>query len=372
MIFFVRSFIADFDGKIQKYFSALKSAGIPFHYIGWARGYAKKNDNESETFYQRKAPLGGGMKNIYNLILWNFFVFFTLIKNRKKIDVVHAIDFDSGLSAWFFCFFFKKKFVFDVYDKYTDVRKFPEILINLIDKLEVFLIKKADLTILADENRYAQHELPASVPNVMVLENVPSISNITNSALEVIKSEINIGYFGVLEPNNRGLEDLLNAIKKYPDIILHVVGYGPLAEFIRENSENNQNIRFYGSKTAEEGLQIMKNMDILAGMYYKTVKNHLFAAPNKYYEHLMLARPLLTTEGIPPGQKVILNDTGWAIEEGEESLSVWLQSLSDHDVIIRKAGNAGKLWNTKYINYYLDYYKSQYVNKIQSFILREK
>ncbi len=368
MIFFIRSFIADFDGKIQKYFSALKENNLSFHYVGWARGDVKKEDNLSEIFYHRKAPLGGGIKNIYNLLLWNFFVFRVLIKNRKKIDAVHAIDFDSGLSSWLFCFLFKKKFIFDVYDKYTDVRNFPNFLVRLIDRIEVFLIKKSDLTILADDNRYEQHGLKTSLPNVMVLENVPSVSTISSIKLKEISFPINIGYFGVLEPNNRGLEDLVFAVQKHPNIMLHVVGYGPLADFMQTNSINYSNIKYYGSKTAEQGLEIMKNMDILVGMYYKTVKNHLFAAPNKYYEHLMLGRPLLTTEGIPPGLKVELNNTGWAISEGVDNLSQWLESLCDVDVILKKAENAALLWINKYDDYYHTYYEGIYIRKIKNFL----
>lgn len=368
MIFFIRSFIADFDGKIQKYFSALKTANIQFHYVGWSRGNVTKTNNKDETFYQRKAPLGNGIKNIYNILLWNLFIFSTLIKNRKKIKVVHAIDFDSGLSTWLFCILFKKKFIFDVYDKYTDVRKFPQKLITLIDKLEIYLINKSDLTILADENRYGQHGLPISNRNIIVLENVPSVSNISNIILKEISSNINIGYFGVLEANNRGLEDLALTIQKHPNIFLHVVGYGPLSDFMNKISKNHENIIFYGSKTAEEGLNIMKEMDILVGMYYKTVKNHLFAAPNKYYEHLMLARPLLTTIDTPPGKKVLEHDTGWAIEEGQDTLDSWLKSLNNHEEIVTKAFNAGELWKIKYSNYFHKYYEGLYINRIRSFI----
>lgn len=368
MVFFVRSFIADYDGKIQKYFSALKSANISFHYVGWARAGADKKDSENETFFYKDAPLGGGIKNFYNLFLWNIFLFFTLVKNRKKINIVHAIDFDSALISFIFCRLFGKKFIFDIYDKYTDVRVFPKILISIIDKLEIALIKKANFCILADSNRYGQHGLSPSLSNIIVLENVPSVSSISNDALNEIVSDIHIGYFGVLEPNNRGLEDLVLAVKKHSNVVLHVVGYGPLADFMQENSKDNLNIKFYGSKTAQEGLQIMKNMHILVGMYYRTVKNHLFAAPNKYYEHLMLARPLLTTEGTPPGFKVISYDTGWGVKEGQECLCKWLESLSDHDEIIKKSNNAGELWREKYVNYYLDCYEGLYIRKIMSLI----
>src|SRR5690606_10034675 len=159
-----------------------------------------------------------------------------------------------------------------------------------------------------------------------------------------------IGYFGVLERRHRGLEDLVRLVAHEPSVELHVVGYGPLGADISNWSRTYPNIVFYGKRGSSEGLEIMAELDIIVGFYYKSVPNHIYAAPNKYYEHLMIGRPLLTTEGTPPGRKVSMENTGWAIAEGPSAIRDWLNRVSD-SALDEKAQNAFRLWTSRYKNY---------------------
>lgn len=369
MIIFVRSFIADFDGKIKKYFALFDDHGIKYHFLGWPRGTHQKQDTADETYYSRPAELGGGVRNIVNIILWNCFVFRSLFRMRKQISVVHAIDLDSAASAWLFAKVCRKPLIFDVYDKYSDVRSFPRPLVRLIDWIEAFIIRDADLSILADQNRFAQHGLPTDLPNVIVLENVPQES-VRAAVLQSPDVPIKLGYFGVLEPVNRGLEDMLDAVVRHPGkLSFHVVGYGPLAERFEQAAAASPNIIFHGPTSSREGLEIMGGMDVLLGMYYKTVSNHLFASPNKFYEHLMLGRPLLTTAGTPPGQKVQDNDTGWAVEEGNDAIDAWIDALSPQE-IERMAFNARRRWEQVYESYFDTHYQGIYFARVQALAKR--
>ncbi|HBP29279.1 MAG TPA: hypothetical protein DD666_07670 [Advenella kashmirensis] len=364
MIIFVRSFIADFDGKIKKYFALFDKHAVKYHFVGWPRGTHQKQDSADETYYSRRAQLGGGLRNIVNILLWNCFLFRTLWKKRRQISVVHAIDLDSAACAWLFAKLFRKRVIFDVYDKYTDVRHFPGRLVPLVNRLENFLIQAADLSILADQNRYAQHGLDEHLSNVIVLENVPQ-EGIRVPLLPEPQHPIKLGYFGVLEPVNRGLEDMLAVVQRHPDkLIFHVVGYGPLAGVFERAAASAPNVVFHGAKSSQEGLAIMGEMDILLGMYYKTVRNHLFASPNKYYEHLMLGRPLVTTVGTPPGQKVSNGHTGWALEEGEDAIARWAESLLPEN-IVEMAKNARSQWDQVYESYFDTHYKDIYFARVQ-------
>lgn len=48
----------------------------------------------------------------------------------------------------------------------------------------------------------------------------------------------------------------------------------------------------------------MHNADIVYTMYSKVIPNHIYAAPNKFYEALLLRKPLFTTYGIIVEKKV--------------------------------------------------------------------
>lgn len=83
------------------------------------------------------------------------------------------------------------------------------------------------------------------------------------------------------------------------DVELHVAGYGGLENMFAGSGTKFSNIHFYGALPSPAGLTLMASMDVVVGMYYLSVPNHLYASPNKYYEHLMLGRGMLTTVGTP-------------------------------------------------------------------------
>src|SRR5690606_16441899 len=119
-----------------------------------------------------------------------------------------------------------------------------------------------------------------------------------------------IGYFGVLEPRHRGLEDLLSVAAGRTDVELHFAGYGGLEETVASFASKYPNIHYHEPMDSSAGLSLMAQMHVIAGLYYLSVPNHAFAAPNKYFEHLMLGRGLLTNENTAPGRKVQALSTG--------------------------------------------------------------
>ncbi|MFD2131640.1 hypothetical protein ACFSKI_10510 [Pseudogracilibacillus auburnensis] len=58
---------------------------------------------------QFKTDFGRGIRNIFQLVLFQFFTILWLLKNRKKFDVIHAFDLDSGIPALICSILTKKK-----------------------------------------------------------------------------------------------------------------------------------------------------------------------------------------------------------------------------------------------------------------------
>lgn len=364
-VLFIRSFTPDFDGKFHKYQQALSEKNTSWHFLGWDRnGKFVSKYTDKVSLYRKKGLLGGGWKNIINIILWNLFIVKYMYINRKNFTSVHIIDFDSAILAFPMAKILRKNIIFDVYDKYTSMRSFPKFLKLIIDKYERWMLENSDLAILADESRLEQHSISFQ-DNLLILENVPKQIELSPSILGLKQdpNQLFIGYFGVLEKDNRGLEDVVEAVLKLESWVFHVAGYGELEEFFREISEKYPaKVKFYGSQTSIDGLGIMNNMDVLLGLYYRNVPNHLYAAPNKYFEHLMLGKPLLTTIGTPPGNKVVESDTGWAIEEGVLSLHRILSCI-DSRYLYEKGLNAQRIWGNHFQNYFYIKYVREYAEK---------
>lgn len=362
MIFFVRSYIADFDARLGKYFSALTEAGIGFGFIGWEKDEQQAQERTDFHYFSRRARLGAGWKNAIALLHWNLYVFWRLIKERRRICAVHAVDLDAGLSSWLFCLLFRRPLVLDLYDKYTAVRNIAGPAGKMLDSLEKLIANSAALTIIVSPERYIQHGLRPGNPRILVLENVPSVAVVPVPPRKASKPW-KIGYFGVLEARHRGLEALLAVCRGRTDVQLHVAGYGRLAPQFAAAAEAQANVHYHGAMESRAGLDLMAGMDIVVGMYYLSVPNHRYASPNKYYEHLMLGRPLLTSIGTPPGVRVEQDISGWAIAEGESPLQQWLDGLSTAAIAVR-GDHAARIWNERYATYYRSHYCGQYVTRI--------
>ena len=87
----------------------------------------------------------------------------------------------------------------------------------------------------------------------------------------------------------------------------------------------------------------MYNSDIIYAMYSKQNPNHLYAAPNKYYEAMFVGKPIITTNGIITADKVQKNGIGYGIDETSEAIERLVKSLTREDVK-QKAEKASALW----------------------------
>ncbi|MCR4158888.1 hypothetical protein NUK34_08485 [Kerstersia gyiorum] len=366
-ITFVRAFLPQLDSRMNKYVRALKEQGDTVTFVGWDRGQTNVPALEDEVFlYRKAAALGARWRNLLALLGWNLFIIRTLFRQRHQLSAVHAVDLDSALAAWIFCRLCSKPLVFDIYDHYADTRAIGGPARMLFNGIERFLARHADLTLLADESRYQQHSLaPAS--NIMVVENVPASQLLARPLDPLEPGPIRIGYLGVLEERHRGLENLLDACAGRTDVELHFGGYGPLSARIEAVARNHDNIIVHGPLSHEAGLNMLSGMHCTVGFYYLSMPNHRYAAPNKYYEHLLLGRPLLTTLGTPPGTRVTKEQTGWALAETADAISNWLDNVTKAELASRGV-QARALWDQHYRQYAHDVYSSQYRSRLEALI----
>lgn len=362
-VVFLRSQIPSADSRLQRYVDIIKEKKIPYLITAWNRENKKIEEKENTILYSRRAPIGGGVSNIFSLILWNLFLFRILWKNRKNYIIIHSIDFDTCIPAYIIAKIFKKKFIFDIYDKYTDARNTPSLLAFFIDRIEKYCCIHCDKLILPDECRIKQLNIFPNKERISIIENVP-YTQFNLAIKEIRKDNLVFSYVGILEERNRGIENLLNAVAQNPSVKLYIAGGGKIESLVKEKAEKYSNIIFYGQVSSQKALEILSKSDIIVGMYYKTIKNHLYASPNKYFEHLFLGKVLLTTEGTPPGYKVQKYSTGFAIGETEKDILSFIKNV-DIDTIKQYSINAKKIWVEKYNNYQ-EILKETYSNLLRS------
>lgn len=370
MIAFLRSTDGNPDSRLQKYIDAVKEHEIDFIAFCWDRNL-KFTDNKNYTYYHKRAVYGSGMKNMINLIGFNLFLLKKLITNRKKYNIIHACDFDTILPAIFMKIFFHKNVIYDIFDWFVDSRELHNPIIkNCILCLEYIALKLSDRTIVCEEERKKQ--ICYQPKDLWILPNIPNFRSLNSLVKEATTPKIKISYVGVLT-KHRGIEKIVKYAETHSEQIeLEIAGFGELEDLIKKACTKATNIHFWGTVPYVSGIEIMRNSDIILAIYEKTIPNHIYAAPNKYYEGLYLGKPILTTKDTYVGIKTEKHKTGFTITEDYNELET-LFSKEDLRINIKLyKENACNLWKCKYSNYITTFMNEIYIPFILSSIKKRK
>lgn len=365
MVLFLRSLDCNPDPRLQKYCDYLMKEGIKYHILCWDRDL-KYSDDEKHTYFHRKAGYGTGINNAKGILNFNMYLMRYLYKYRKSYKVIHACDFDTILPALLCKLLFRKVLIYDIFDWFVDSRHFKnkwiKKVILLVEKMALYV---SDISIICDDERTKQLNY---VPRKLwVLPNIPDFRLRKSSACSKRRESgtIRLSYVGTM-PADRGIDKVLECVKKNPALQLDIAGFGIMDKLVKEYSDTCPNICFYGTIPYEKGIQIMENSDIIVAIYEKVVLNNVYAAPNKYYEGLYLNKPILTTQGTLVGNHTEKYETGFVIGESLEELESVFKDENLWELIKLYGQNAGHIWKVKYEGYVQQFMKQEYLPFIRS------
>lgn len=342
-ILMLRTNKVDPDPRVEKEANSLiKNKDIDLTIHAWDRTSKHKCVKETLNLINGEVPIyrigikgnwGKGMKkNIIPALKYEIYLFFWLLKNIKKYDIIHAFDLMTGYPALFPVKLFKKKLVYDCCDYYADSQKGPEIIMKKLRKIETKVFEKADYSIICSEKRIEQIK-PANPRKMFIIHNSPNINDYNINKKEqtkIIKSSSNrlkfvyVGNFC----NDRWLLEFLNEAKKNSDEIeVHIGGFGGLNGQIKKLSEKADNIFMYGKMKYSDVLQLEREGDCLVAFYETHLKNHIYAAPNKFYEALAIGKPLMMLKGSGMSEIVEKEKIGAVIEPNGDSFKEGIKKI---------------------------------------------
>lgn len=353
-----------FASRVNKYVNYYKRQGIDFTAIGWDRGGEGKYAEHYEFCHYKADRNKGGFAAMKGHSKWMWFVL-KYLRKHKDVTTIHACDLNVAFPASIFKKFFKKDVVliFDVCDWFSDNFARYKTLCKILRRMEKFACKQADHIIICEPERRAQITFPLDKEPV-VLPNIPEISEdwrFEKSAKYTFNNDwITIGYFGGFSMN-RFLPELLE-LTKTEQFNLLIAGYGnKIIEEKCEEVKDRDNVKYLGRLPMMEGLEMEANADIISTIYCKTNPNHIFAAPNKFYEALYLGKPILTNSGTIVSKKVLDNKIGYVIEEDEKELIRLLPRIDRKD-IEEIGNNSHELWENRYKDYVQNFFDTQYAH----------
>lgn len=330
-VLFIRSNPVMPDSRVEKEVRALITHGHEVSVLAWDRkeNYQLRieplnNDLKEVSTYRKgiKAEYGSGMKNLIQFIKWQLTIRSFLRHNH--FEAIHACDFDTAFISFHSINHHRTKFIYDIFDYYVDSFSLPCFLKGIVTYLDRTIISKSDLVILCTEQRYKQIQITPK-RSIVIHNSPPQYSSIASS-INSSHKRIRIGYFGILAPG-RLIEELVKIVAMDVRFELHIGGFGPLATFVTKASEQYDNIIFYGITPYKKVIEKELECDILTAIYDPGIRNHYYAAPNKFYESLMLGKPLIMCKKTGMSDIVSKNQIGVLIDYSLSGLKAGLEEL---------------------------------------------
>ncbi len=326
--------------RLEKMANAIRKMGNEVLVLAWDRVANYPPKKETLTLKDSKVRIirvgikgefsGGFKKNAVGLIKFERFLYFWLKKHREEYDIIHAYDFDCGYVAAKISKKYGKKLVYDIADYYVDSHNLKGSFIgNIIERKEIAVINGADVTIICSEKRKKQ--ICASKPKrLVVIHNTPDISmefDVEEKVIQSSSEKYKLVYVGVLG-RNRFIDKIAEVVGEREDCEFHIGGFGGgLEPLFEAYASKYKNVFFYGRIPYEQTIALEKECDALCAIYDPSVPNHVYAAPNKFYEALALGKPLLMARGTGMSEVVQEYGLGVVMDYSKEALSEAISSL---------------------------------------------
>ena len=317
------------DSRANKEINAYAEQGNFVYVFGWDRQNLTENqlnvcDNIQFIMYNQKSNYGDGIKNVFKLLKFELWLSKMLRKMINEIDIIHACDFDTAYIGYKIAKKYNKKFIYDIYDYYVDCHNLY-FLKKIVENMDISIINKSDVVILCTEQRCEQ--IKKALPKkVEIIHNTPDIKN-EYVMSKFNKNSIKICYVGILQ-DDRLLIEIGNIINKYPNVELHIGGFGKYEKFFENLSQKNKNVFFYGQMKYDEVLNLESKCNILFATYNPEIPNHKYSAPNKVYEAMALGKPIIVCENTGVDQLVRKEHIGYVINYNEKDFFDCIEKIS--------------------------------------------
>ena len=288
-----------------------------------------------------EAEYGHGLANLPNLLRWQWGLIKWLVNHRQAYDLIHACDFDTIIPALFSKLLLGKKIVYDIFDFYADhLRATPSSIKRLIRWVDLRAIGWADALILADETRYEQIA-GAKPKRSTVIYNTPTTYTQPLKKPPHLENSFRLAYVGLLQVE-RGLLEILKILEDHPDWRLDLAGYGGDEAQILAKTDGMPNVHYHGRVEYDRALQISQSADVLFATYDPEIPNHRYASPNKVFEAMMLAKPIIVAQGTNMDRIVGEANCGLAIPYGDlGALETAIRTLASDACLRAKLGENG-------------------------------
>jgi glycosyltransferase involved in cell wall biosynthesis len=335
-IIIIRSNSVIYDTRVRKIVSSLcKRYSVSV--LGWNREGALKKTIDNYIvdlkLFNLKAPFGKSSLIAYFPLFW----IWVLIKlSVYKPKVVHACDLDTILPSYLYKIIFRKRLVFDIFDRYA-MAYIPSrfaALHSLVNLSEELFSKKADVLITVWEK--VQRTFRRKPRHCAIIMNCPE-----DHAIDKVKSEnevMTLVYTGNIR-RERGLEEIIAAVKDLKNVEFIIAGRVIDKELLDQMLVVS-NVKYKGILQPSDALDLEASSDVMVALYDLNTPLNRVSMSNKHFEAMMCGIPLITNTG-----RELINEVDYGIMVGYNDVNqikAAVVCLRDDIELRRRLGNNGR------------------------------
>jgi glycosyltransferase involved in cell wall biosynthesis len=347
--------IASYAGipRVKKFADAAAkgSNAVIFEWDRSAKLPKRELANKIETLrLGLRAPIGKFLIFWYPLWAAHLALFFL----RREFNVVIPQNLECLAPIWLIAKLRRTKIIYDIADFYSDtnIPASMQFLRKIIASTERFFIERVNATIIVDDSRFEQlAEIPRE--KVIVVYNSPEDHyeelDIASASKKRSDDTFRLFYGGVISAD-RNLFTLADVADGMSNVKLIVAGFGAKEAEFRDYISNKKNIEFIGRVDHSKIIELTYESDCIVALYDPRVPNNLLASPNKLFEAMMCAKPVIVSSRTSMSAIVRNEQCGIIVDYDDvNAIQRAVQTLKDDKELTSTYGrNARKAYVEKY------------------------
>ncbi len=298
----------------------------------------------------------GCLRFPYYFNFWRKFL--KVVFKQYKFDAIHLHDLPLSKVAKEFSIKYQIPFVLDLHENWPAVMRIAVHTNSLLGKIlssntqwqnyEQKYVSQSDKVVTVVEEmqeRISQYDLDDK--SIFVLPNTINIADSTFEEYTIVNNRPTLFYAGGINVH-RGLQIVLRSLievkRKFPNILLNIVGTGSyeivLKNYVKKNKLDD-NVVFWGWKTYDEMMEILKVSDIamIPHLHSEQTDN---SSPNKLFQYAFMKKPIISSD-CKSLRRVLLEMQAGIIYPDEDylELSRGIIKLAEDETLRNKLGESG-------------------------------
>lgn len=288
----------------EKYARTYKSMGHEIIFIGNKRRQKSVYRNETISSIEYV-----GIQYPYSSFLIPLGIMsygIALYKKLKHVspDCIHARDLEGLFGSHIYKRYHDRscRLIYDVADTYSARYRFPKSIAEFIQFIDDQMMATADIVLVPQENRVNnfRYRCPKSLH---IIPNCPSVEDAPSPVLCLKTGSFRILVSGVIS-FNRGIREIVRAVEKIGKGVEIIVIAGRADHKAEEFLKRSQSVTLYSGMTQRDVLNMCAEVHLIYAFYEPSRLINRQAAPNKIFDAMASARPVLINSEIETSRQV--------------------------------------------------------------------